>query len=131
MAKSIIQIVSRVYQPGVRTVNLPNLTTDDNGITITFTRESWPLGDGSDILMGIISGSNDGVNFDELGQFSYAGGDQINPRTHLPVTQTVYSVEWPSRNDGQGNFIPERPAQVKAEITNTVALTTAITLAGR
>lgn len=133
MAKAIITVPSHTYAAGSRSVLLPNLTTDDNGVTITFTRESWPLGDGSNILSGVISGSNDGgVTFPiALGAFAWPGGDQINPRTSQPVTTSVYSLEWPQTDNGDGTTTPQRPQQVKADITNTVALTTAITLTGR
>lgn len=128
MAKSIVTVPSRSYQPGTRTVNLPNLSTDDNGIKISLTRESWP--EGSDIITGNIDGSNDGVEWFNLAPFSCDGGVQINGRTGQVVLTSGTEVTWPLRNDGQGNAIPQRPAQVRAVITNTVTLTTGITLEG-
>jgi hypothetical protein len=128
MAKASITVPSQSYSPGTRTVNLPNLTTDDNGITITLTRESWPIG--SNIISGVIEGSNDGVNWFELTRFSWDGGDQINPRTGLPVTAQWVSVSWPEKLIN-GVMTPQRPAQARARVTNTVTLTTAITVAGR
>jgi hypothetical protein len=128
MAKASITIPSQSYTPNTRTVNLPNLTTDDNGITITLTRESWPVG--SNIISGFIEGSDDGVNWFGLTQFSWDGGDQINPRTGLPVLTQWVSVSWPEKLVN-GVMVPQRPAQARARVTNTVTLTTAITVAGR
>lgn len=129
MAKAIVQVASRVYQPGERVVNLPDLTSDDNGVQIVFTRENWP-DTGADVISGIISGSNDGTNWFELTRFNYAGGNMINPRTKQPVLTCGPSVHWPEVYDQNGNATPERPAQVRADITNTAALRTAITLQG-
>lgn len=128
-AKSQITVPSRLYQPGTRTVDLPNLTTDDNGIQIQLTRESWP-DTGSDVLTGTIEGSNDGLEFFELTRFNYAGGVQINPRTGLEFTTCGPSVYWPETYDANGVATPHRPGQVRATITNSVALRTAITLTG-
>lgn len=130
MAKSTITVSSRSYSPGTRTVTIPNLSTDDNGIKIILTRESWP-DTGSDVISGIISGSNDaGATWFELTRFSYAGGDMVNPRTHQPVLTSGPTVYWPESYDDQGVATPHRPDQVRAELTNTVTLTTAITLQG-
>lgn len=128
MAKSNITVPSRVYAPGSRQVAIPNLTTDDNGISVTLTRESWPAG--SDIVSGVIEASDDGATWRELTRFSWDGGDQVNPRTGLPVTAQTLRVYWPERNDGSGSLVPQRPAQVRASITNTVSVQTAITLQG-
>lgn len=130
MAKSTITVPSRSYNPGTRTVTIPNLSTDDNGIKIVLTRESWAA-TGSDVISGIISGSNDaGATWFELTRFSYVGGDLTNPRTGLPITTCGPTVYWPETYDAQGVAIPHRPGQVKADLTNTVTLTTAITLQG-
>lgn len=132
MAKSIVTVSSRIYAPGSRTVNIPNLTTDDNGIKISLTREAWVDGPpaGAEIITGLIETSNDGNTWQPLLVFGYAGGDMTNPKTGLPVTACGPTVFWPERNDGNGNMIPQRPAQVRASITNTVSLRTAITLEG-
>lgn len=128
MAKSIVSVPSGQYQPGTRTVDVPNLSSDDKGIEVAFTRESWPSGDS--VLSGVIEGSNDGATWFELSRFDYPGGDQINPRTGQPVTASMLRVYWPERNDGSGNFIPQRPQGVRSSITNSVVLRTAITLRG-
>lgn len=124
MAKASISVPSRTYQPGTRTVVLPDLTSDDNGAQITMTRESWQ-DTGGDIISGLVEGSNDGATWFALMSFAYPGGDEINPRTGQPVLFVQPTVTWP-----ESNGVPQRPAQVRATITNTVALTTAITLAG-
>lgn len=134
MAKATITVPSRVYQAGAHPpVILPNLTSDDNGVRISFTRETWPDpgGLGAEILSGKIEGSDDGGNtWYGLCVFGYAGGDMTNPKTQLPVTVCGPTVFWPERNDGSGNMVPQRPGQVRATVTNTVALRTAITLDG-
>ena len=124
MAKATISIPSQSYTPNTRTVTLPNLTTDDNGISATLTRESWP-DTGGDILTIQFQGSDDGTNFYDLARFTYAGGDQINSHTGQPVTFIKPTVEWPARNG-----VPQRPSKARAIITNTVTITTAITLTG-
>ena len=130
MAKSSISVPSRSYSPGTRTVNLPNLSTDDNGINIAMTRESWP-DTGSDVITGQIDGSSDGgATWNNLTTFNFAGGVQINGRTGQVVTASGVTVSWPETYDEQGNATPQRPAQVRAVITNTVTLTTAITVQG-
>lgn len=132
MAKSTISVPSRLYTPGTRTVNLPDLTTDDNGAVITMSRESWPLAPvpTDDILSVQIDGSNDGgATWFNLGGFSCPGGDLINPWTHLPVTELSSKIYWPSR-EIDGVDVPQRPGSVRATFVNTVALQTAITLAG-
>lgn len=129
-AKSQVTVPSRLYQPGTRQVNVPNITTDDNGMNISLTRESWP-DTGSDVISGMIEGSNDGTDFFELTRFNYVGGTLINSKTGQVITTCGPSVYWPERYDpGTDTFIPQRPAQVRATITNTVALQTAITLSG-
>lgn len=128
MAKSVVTVPSRSYNPGTRTASIPNLSTDDNGIQIILTRESWPVG--TDILSGSIDGSNDGTTWFNLTVFSYDGGDQINPRTGQLVTTCGPTVYWPERNDGSGNAVPQRPQSVRGTVTNTARLTTAITLQG-
>jgi hypothetical protein len=140
VAKAKVTVPSRVYAPSgaldsgnERIVSLPNLTTDDNGVKITFTRESWPDGPpaGAEILSGVIEGSDDGgQTFYGLCVFGYAGGDMTNPKTGLPVTVCGPTVGWPEKNDGNGNMIPQRPAQVQARIANSVTLRTGITLEG-
>lgn len=124
MAKATITVPSRVYAAGSRQVELPNLTTDDNGIKCEFTRESWPIG--SDVLSGLIEGSNDNdqTRF-TLAPFSFDGGDAINAKTGQPVLTSWFIVTWPER-DG----VPQRPGRVFATITNTVSLRTAVTLSG-
>jgi hypothetical protein len=138
VAKAKVAVASRNYAPSgalgsgsERAVSLPNLTSDDTGVKITFTRESWPDQAGAEILSGIIEGSNDGgQTWDALCLFGYAGGDMTNPKTGLPVTSCGPTVYWPERNDGNGNMIPQRPAQVQARIANSVTLRTGITLEG-
>jgi hypothetical protein len=99
MAKSIVQVPSRLYAADVRTVNIPNLSTDDNGIQIVLTRESWP-DTGAAVLSGTIEGTNDGgLTWFNLTTFSYAGGDQVNTRTGLPVTTCGPTVYWPESYD--------------------------------
>jgi hypothetical protein len=128
MAKSSITVPSQAYTPGTRTVNLPNLTTDDNGIRINMTRESWP-DTGSNIITGTIEASDDGVTWRNMTVFGYPGGNQINPRTGQPVLVSSVAVYWPERTVG-GVAVPQRPAQVRATVTNTVTLTTALSLIG-
>lgn len=124
MAKATITVPSRVYAAGTREVELPNLTTDDGGIKCNFTRESWAVG--SNVLSGLIEGSNDnGVTRFSLAPFSFDGGDVINAKTGQPVTDSWFVVTWPERND-----VPQRPGRVFATITNSVSLRTAITLSG-
>lgn len=129
MAKSSIVVPSRVYAAGTRTVNLPNLTTDDNGVHVDFTRESWAVG--TNILTGVIEGSNDsGVTWFNLTVFAYNGGDEINPRTQQPVLSSGVTCYWPESYDSQGNAIPHRPTDVRATVTNTVSLRTQVSLTG-
>jgi len=130
MAKATITVPQRTYQPGVRTVELPNLTTDDNGIEILMTRVSWP-DTGGNVITGLVEGSNDNdqTRF-ELTEFGWPGGDLTNPRTGLPVTASGQRCYWPETYDAQGNAVPKRPGRVFVTITNTVAITTAITLKG-
>jgi hypothetical protein len=138
VAKAFVNVPSRVYAPsGVlgsgteRVVSLPNLTSDDNGIKISFTRESWPDGPpaSAEILSGIIEGSNDGVTFFGLCEFGYAGGNMTNPKTGLPVTVCGPTVFWPERTVNNV-AVPQRPNQVQARIANSVSLRTGITLEG-
>lgn len=130
MAKATITVSSRVYQPGSRSVVLPNLTTDDNGIKISLTRESWPDQAGAEILSGLIEGSDDGgATYYGLCVFGYAGGNMTNPKTGQPVTVCGPTVYWPERNIN-GVMTPQRPSQVRATLSNTVALQTAVTLDG-
>ena len=125
MAKSFVTVPSRQYTAGSRSVNIPNLSTDDNGIQITLTRESWP-DTGSDIISGVIEGTNDsGSTWFGLAPFSYPDGDQINPRTQQPVTAEVFRVYWPERGG-----VPQRPQGVRATVANTVTINTAITVEG-
>lgn len=129
MAKASVTVPSRSYQPGTRTVVLPDLTADDNGVQITLTRESWPA-TGGDILSGTVEGSDDaGATWYELTRFSYPGGDQINPRTGQPVLTCGPTAYWPERTIN-GVAVPQRPGQVRAVVSNTVTLTTGITLSG-
>lgn len=138
MAKAKVIVPSRVYAASgalgsgnERIVSLPNLTSDDNGVKITFTRESWPDQAGAEILSGIIEGSDDNWQTKyALCLFGYAGGDMTNPKTGQPVTSCGPTVFWPERNDGNGNMIPQRPGQVQARIANSVSLRTGITLEG-
>ena len=125
MAKATIIVPSRSYTPGVRTVTLPNLSSDDHGVNVSLTRESWP-DTGSDVLSFTIEGSDDGVVWSGLAVYSIAGGDMVNSRTGLPTLTCGLTVVWPDVT-GQG---PQRPAQVRAVITNVVTLTTAVTLSG-
>jgi hypothetical protein len=129
MAKATITVTSRVYAIGTREVELPNLTTDDNGIRIDFTRESWPVG--ADVITGVVEGSNDNdaTRF-PLAPFRFDGGDQVNPRTGLPVLSCGQLWTWPESYDSQGNAIPHRPGRVFVTVTNSVSLRTAITLTG-
>ena len=130
LAKSSLTVPSRSYAPGTRTVTIPDITTDDNGIKIALTRENWP-DTGSEVITGQIDGSDDGGStWYNLTVFGYEGGQQINPRTGQVVTSCGPSVSWPERYDGQGNATPQRPQQVRAILTNTTTLTTAITLTG-
>lgn len=129
MAKATITVPSRVYAAGTREVELPNLTTDDGGIKCEFTRESWPVG--SPVMTGLVEGSDDNdVTRYSLAPFAFDGGDAINAKTGQPVLTSWFIVTWPERNDGNGNFIPQRPGRVFATITNSVSLRTAITLSG-
>jgi hypothetical protein len=127
-AKSQITIPSRLYQPGTRGVDLPNLTTDDNGLVVSFTRENWPV-DPVDanayVLFGVIRWIDPFSGAESATPFGWPGGDQINPRTGQPVTVSSFKAYWPER-DG----IAQRPATVHADVTNSVALNTAITLQG-
>jgi hypothetical protein len=129
MAKASFSVPSTLYTAATREVELPNLTTDDNGIRINFTRESWPVGTG--ILSGFIEGSNDNnaTRF-PLAPFTFDGGDQINPRTGQPVLSCGQLWTWPESYDSQGNAIPRRPGRVFVTVTNSVSLRTAITLTG-
>jgi hypothetical protein len=130
MAKATITVPSTSYAPGSRTVNLPNLTTDDNGILVSLTREAWP-DTGSDVISGVIEGSNDaGATWFELTRFSYAGGVMVNPRSSQVVATCGPKVYWPETYDANGVATPKRPGQVRARIINTVTLTTAVTLTG-
>jgi hypothetical protein len=129
LAKSSLTVPSRSYAPGTRTVTIPDITTDDNGIKIALTRESWP-DTGGDVITGQIDGSDDGgATWYNLTVFGYPGGEQINPRTGQVVTSCGPSVSWPERYV-DGVTIPQRPQQVRAILTNLVTLTTAITLTG-
>ena len=128
MAKAIITVNSKVYQPGTRTVTLPDLTSDDNGVKIILTRESW-TDTGSDVLSGVMEGSDDGIAWREMMRFAYPGGDIINPRTGQLVTTCGPTRYWDER-DVNGVMTPQRPAQVRVTVTNTVALRTGITLQG-
>lgn len=130
MAKSIVTVASRVYAPGTRSILLPNLTADDNGVKISLTREGWP-DTGADVVAAIILGSDDGgATWYELMRFSYVGGVMTNPRTGQVVSVCGPTVFWPQRNDGSGNFILQRPGQARADVTNFASLRTAITLEG-
>lgn len=128
MAKSSVTISSRSYTPGTREIAVPNLTTDDNGIRIDMTRESW-TDTGANIITGTIEASDDGVTWRKLTEFAYPGGNQINPRTGQPVLVSAIAVYWPERTIN-GIAVPQRPAQVRATVTNTVTLTTALSLNG-
>src|SRR4051812_36061612 len=116
MAKSSITVPSRVYAAGTRTVNLPNLTTDDNGVQIIFTRESWALASPDpevEVITGLVEGTDNGTDWYTLGgPFGYAGGVMTNHRTGLEVLTCGPTISWPERYDGQGNAIPQRPAEV-------------------
>lgn len=127
MAKASISVASRQYQPGTRTVVLPDLTADDSGIKVTLTREGWPAGD--DIILGVIESSNGGAVWLEMARVIYAGGVQLDPRTGQVVDTCGPSIYWPERKI-DGFLIPQRPAQVRITVTNTVRLTTAISLTG-
>ena len=130
MAKATISVPSTVYAPGTRTVVLPNLTTDDNGINIALTREAW-TDTGEDVISGTIDGSNDGgATWFNLTTFNYVGGTMINPRTSQVVATCGLRAYWPERYDANGVASPQRPGQVRAVITNTVSLRTAVTLTG-
>lgn len=129
MAKSSITVPSRVYAAGTRTVNLPNLTTDDNGVRVDFTREAWPIG--TDILTGVIEGSNDGgATWFNLTTFNYDGGVMTNPRTGQPVLSCGPAVTWPEGYDANGSPVPRRPTDVRSTLTNTVSLRTQVSLIG-
>lgn len=124
MAKATISIPETSYTPGSRTVTLPDLTSDDNGIQARLTIVNWP-DTGGDILSLQFQGSDDGNNWFDLANFSYPGGVHIHPRTGLPVPAALPTVYWPQRNG-----IPQRPFRARVIATNTVTLTTAITLTG-
>lgn len=124
MAKATITIASQVYPAATRSVELPNLSSDDNGIKIDLTREAWP-DTGSDVVIGSWEQSEDGTTWASMGTFSYVGGVMTNPRTGLTVTSCG-----PTRYWDELNGIPHRPAHVRLTITNTVSLRTAITLTG-
>lgn len=131
MAKASIFIPSNVYTPNTRSVILPNLTSDDNGVKVILTREAWP-DTGDVIVSGVIEGSNDNwaTSFN-LTSFAYAGGVMINPRTLLPVLTVEPTAYWPETYDPvTGVATPLRPAQVRMVVTNTVTITTSITLTG-
>lgn len=129
MAKATITVSSRVYTPATRTVILPNLTADDAGVKIILTREAW-LDTGSEIVTGSIEGTNDAwaTSFN-LTVFGYVGGVMLNPRTGLPVLTVEPTAYWPETTI-DGVAVPQRPQEVRLVITNTVTLTTAITLTG-
>jgi hypothetical protein len=124
MAKATISIASALYPAGTRSVELPNLSSDDLGIKITLTRESWP-DTGSDVVSGIFEQSEDGNTWASMGTFGYVGGTMTNPRTGQVVTSCG-----PTRYWDEFNGVPHRPAHVRLTITNTVSLQTAITLTG-
>jgi len=129
MAKTTITIPSRSYAPATRTVAVPDLTTDDNGIEILLTRESWP--DVGEIISGVIEFSNDGgATWELLNPFGpFVGGIMLNPRTGQVVPTSGLRTYWPE-NFVNGVWVPQRPAQVRAVATNTVTLTTAVTVNG-
>ena len=128
MAKASISIPSRSYAPGTRGVDLPNLTTDDNGVVVSFTRESWPVDPvdaNVNVLFGVIRWTDPFSGDESDTPFGWPGGNQINPRTGQPVTVSSFKVYWPER-DG----VAQRPANVHADVTNSVTLNTAITVQG-
>lgn len=129
MAKSSIVVPSRIYAAGTRTVNLPNLTSDDNGVRVDFTREAWPAG--TDILTGVIEGSNDGgATWFNLTTFNYDGGVMTNPRTGQTVLSCGPTAYWPESYDSNGIATPHRPTDVRATLTNTVSLRAQVSLLG-
>lgn len=130
MAKATRSVPQNTYAPGTREVELPNLTTDDNGIDMQFTRVSWPVNGGVDVVTGSIDGTddNDATRYN-LTVFSFPGGDQTNPRTGLPVTYSGVHCYWPEAYVN-GVTVPKRPGRVFVTITNPVTITTAITLTG-
>lgn len=127
MAKATITVSSRVYAAGTRSVELPNLTSDDNGINISLTREAW-TDTGGIVLTIQVEGSDNGVDRYDMAATSFVGGVMLN-RQGQPQLTCGISVYWPEKNIG-GVFVPQRPANVYATLTNAVSLRTAVTLTG-
>lgn len=128
MAKATITVASRVYAAGTRSVELPNLTSDDRGVDLSLTREAWQ-DTGSPVLTIQFEASDNGdVSRYALAGTAFVGGTMLNRQggTQLTCGLRVY---WPERNI-DGVMVPQRPAQVFATLTNTVSLRTAITLTG-
>lgn len=128
MAKASFSVPQQLYSAGTREIELPNLTSDDLGVKISLTRVAWQ-DTGSPVIIGSIDASNDnGATRFNLTEFNYNGG-AMTDRLGNPVNACGPTVYWPEKAVN-GVLVPQRPGRVWATLTNTVPLTTAITLTG-
>jgi hypothetical protein len=66
--------------------------------------------------------SDGGANWTQLANATFPGGVQVHPRTGAVVLQNVFSVDWQAAN------LPARNGDVRLRLTNTITLTTEVTL---
>jgi hypothetical protein len=121
-----ITIASTLYQPGTLTRTVNNIPAARKGVTVTFTRESWP-GTPDDIVATVtVTGTQGGQTF-TIGPFGLPGGVVLARDGSSALTSTV-GWEWPGENDGSGGRRELKITDVTMAFTVIQALRTAITI---
>lgn len=119
-----ITVPSRNYDPGLVSRSVNNIPSSQKGVKISFTRESWPIGE---VARLTIVGNDALGNPFAIGPFNLSGGI-VNGKDGLPINASSCSWEWPGENDGQGGRREIKITDVTANFEVLQTLRTAITI---